>query len=71
MWKSENNRKDTIINVYELSERTYEEQIKGLEEDYLKSYRTQSRITIEMEGLKKMYIDEKLRSTQIQVNLIS
>lgn len=67
--ESEINKKDNIINLYEESERTYEAQIISLEEDCIKSYETQSWFTVQIEGLKKMYNEEKLKSTALQVDV--
>ncbi|XP_076885303.1 kinesin-like protein KIN-12E [Bidens hawaiensis] len=49
-WKSECGKKDVVINVYDDSERTYENQIKSLEEDCMKSYRIQSKLNLEVDG---------------------
>ncbi|XP_076920627.1 uncharacterized protein LOC143581822 [Bidens hawaiensis] len=65
--ESERFKKQSIINGYESSEQMNEERMKSLEDDCVSSYRAQTRFTTEIEGLKKMIVEEKVQNTKLKI----
>lgn len=66
--ESECFKKQSIINAYEASELVSEERMKSLKEDCVNSYKAQKRFTTEIDGLKKMIIEEKVLNTKLQAD---
>lgn len=68
-WKSECSKKDVVINVYDMSEKTYDKKINSWEEDCVESYRIQSKLNLKVDGFKKLYTEEKLKNTELQIQI--